>query len=150
MPLSLHRGSPVFMPHCFTCPQSEQGLGCSVCISMPFLQMEQVCLCAQQHPTYSARGLPACGYRSVLLALYSLQVREPLVCRDQWACKAAPLSPHWINHWVEGPLYARYGTLLMLLDLVPGEVAEDTYQCPAGWLGNQDGAPTGSLYSGEM
>lgn len=40
--------------------------------------------------TFSGQGSPDDRYYSILLALYSLQMGEPLVCTNQWVLEAAP------------------------------------------------------------
>lgn len=149
VPLSLHRGSPVFMPRCLACPQSEQGLGRSVCFNalspggagLPVCTAAPRLLC-QGHP---CMWVPQCFVSSIL----SSGEGASCVQRPTGMQSCSLISP-LDQSLGGGPLYARCGALLMLLDLVPGEVAEDTCQCPAGRLGNPDGAPTGSLHSGEM
>lgn len=68
---------------------------------------------------------PVCRYHSVLLVPYSVQV-----------CVGVPHV--WVHtvlcctHWLSLAC-TRCGTLLILLDLVPGGVAKDVLQGPAGW-----------------
>lgn len=65
-----------------------------------------------------------------------------------WDHEVTPAAP-WISLWGKGPLYARDGTLLFLLDLSLVRVPEGMLQCPAGPSEDLDGAPIHYAHSRE-
>lgn len=122
---------------------------------LPSLQVGHPCTCAQQHsslcmwrpvcqylkvlpaPHTLQVGHPMCIFISgplsphclwtdrncgILLIQHSLQVGVPCLQTAQYVCEAALAGS--ISGW-RSLLYARYGTLLSLLDLAPGEVTRD-------------------------
>lgn len=119
--MSVHFSS--FAPSCVgAAPQADAAAPHSMCTEQPccqyhnallaphFFPVGQSHVCAQQRPTVSAaygQGSPMSGYHNVLLALHSLQC--PVSSLDQ--------SPG------RGPLHARCGALLFLLELDLGRLA---------------------------